>query len=118
MYIMGFIYCITSARSGLRYYGSTSREIITRFHEHLENYDTWNASQSFTLYSNGEMKIAKPTFITSYKVIKHGDAQIEMVEECATLDLIEREKHHIRSNPCVNMVFKDPRHYHGYNRPK
>ena len=115
---MGFIYCISSARSGLRYYGSTSRDIITRYNEHLERYDIWKASQSFTLYSNGEMKIAKPAFISSYKVIKHGDARVEMVEECATLDLIEREKHHIRSNNCVNIEFKDYRHYHGYNRPR
>jgi hypothetical protein len=115
---MGFIYCISSARGGIAYYGSTSRDIYIRFDEHKEGYDMWKASQSLTLYSDGQMTRQKPKFITSYKVLKWGDAKVEMVEDCPTVDLIEREKHHIRSNPCVNMIFKDPRHYHGYHRPK
>lgn len=114
---MGFIYRISSAVGKVDYYGSTSRDIFTRFDEHKEGYSIWDAHQSLTIYSDGQMTRSKGKFVTSYKVLKYSDAKVEMVEDCPTVDLIEREKHYIRANPCVNMVYKDPRHYHGYNRP-
>lgn len=83
---MGFIYKITSKHSDLVYVGSTTKTLERRLQEHKSQYKSWK---------NGNYH-----FVTSFKLLEHGDVSIELIEECENLK--EREGYWIRCLPCVN----------------
>ena len=85
MTIKARIYKITSPKTDKVYIGSTTKTIEQRLRKHKTNYNS---------YLNGTM----PKNITSYEVIKHGDAIVELVEEREFKDMkemLERERYYI-----------------------
>ena len=86
----GKIYKITGG--GLTYYGSTIRDLETRFNGHKNDYKKFKQGK-------------KAGCSTSWKVLEHDDAKIELVETIIynkKTELLSRETHFIRNNECVN----------------
>jgi hypothetical protein len=86
----GKIYRITGG--GMTYYGSTTRELKARFNEHRTK---------FSAYKKG-----KGNFVSSFKVLEHDDAKIELVEDVLynkKYELALREKFFISNYDCVNI---------------
>ena len=78
------------------YIGSTTQPLAKRIGGHRTQYKQ---------YQNG-----KSRYFTSYKVLEHGDAKIELIEQvnCKCRDeLIAREGYYIRTLNCVNKVIPD-----------
>ncbi len=87
----GKVYSIRSHLSDDVYYGSTTQPLSKRMVCHRANYNS---------YING-----KRGFVSSFDIMKHGDAYIELVElyPCAhRCELTRREGEIIRQNECVN----------------
>jgi hypothetical protein len=66
-----------------------------RFSEHKRDFENW--------------KIGKHKFVTSFDVLKLGEAKIELVEKvkCNSLDeLQKREAEIIKLSDCVNKTFQ------------
>ena len=87
MSIKARIYKITSPKTDKVYIGSTTKTIEQRLRKHKTNYNS---------YLNGKM----PKNITSYEIIKHGDAIVELVEEREFKDMkemLERERFYIEN---------------------
>ena len=91
-YKNGKIYTIRSHQTDKIYIGSTTQPLSKRFHCHKGRY----------IISLSR----KTNYITSFEIIKYGDAYIELLEEfpCETKDqLHKREGECIRNEPnCVN----------------
>jgi hypothetical protein len=88
MTIKARIYKITSPKTDKVYIGSTTKTIEQRLRKHKTNYNS---------YLNGTM----PKNITSYEIIKHGDAIVELLEEKEFKDkkeMFERERFYIESH--------------------
>jgi len=103
------IYKLVSNSSELVYYGSTYTKLSKRLSGHKTAYKR---------YLNG-----KKNYITSYKLMELGDAQIILVENfpCNNIEeLIARERYYIESNPCVNKVIpgRTKKEYHEVNKEK
>ena len=82
-YSRGKIYKITSPNTDKIYIGSTISPLRNRFYIHVRDYNKWFANNS-------------STYCSSYKIIKEGDAKIELIEEfpCdSRLDLQAREEY-------------------------
>ena len=88
----GKIYSIRSFKTDLIYIGSTcEKRLSARFCKH---------TSAYRLYLNG-----KYGYISSFEIIKHEDAYIELVEEVKdkTKDELHKlEGEYIRKNNCVN----------------
>jgi predicted RNA-binding Zn-ribbon protein involved in translation (DUF1610 family) len=63
------IYKITSPNTDLVYVGQTNKTLKWRFQKHHSSYKAWLAGKPKAIYC------------TSYKVLEHGDARIELIEE-------------------------------------
>ena len=80
------IYCIRSYQTDQMYIGSTCDDLSKRLSSHRSKYKRWNT---------GKTKI----YVTSFEIIKHGDAYIELLEHYPCGDKYEltaREGHWIR----------------------
>lgn len=87
------IYKISSGKS--HYIGSTVQTLDNRFNEHKRDYENY--------------KIGKHKFVTSFEVLKLGDAKISLVEmfKCDSVEeLQKRESEVIKLSDCVNKTFK------------
>ncbi len=88
----GKIYSIRSYLTDLIYIGSTCEtRLSARFSKH--NYD------------NKKYLIDEYHYVSSFDIIKFGDAYIELILECADItkdELRKIEGEHIRKNNCVN----------------
>ena len=90
-YKNGKIYTIRSYQTELIYIGSTCSPLSKRLSQHRKNYKK---------FLNG-----KYNNITSFEILKYGDAYIELLEEypCENKMMLEkREGELIRNNECVN----------------
>jgi hypothetical protein len=89
-YSMGKIYRIVSKNTDKIYVGSTTKDNLkTRLQQHESNY-----------------RLQK-SYYTSYEILKLGDYDIELVEECNCnnkKELRMREKYWIDNSNCVNQV--------------
>jgi ribosomal protein S27AE len=63
------IYKISSPNTDLVYVGETNQTLGRRFGKHHSSYKAWLAGKP------------KASYCTSYKVLEHGDARIELIEE-------------------------------------
>jgi hypothetical protein len=79
-YSKGKIYCIRSHSTDVVYIGSTTNNLACRMAQHRQNYKN---------YLNG-----KYHYVSSFKIIEHGDAYIELVEDCPceTKEQLERRE--------------------------
>jgi len=90
-YSKGKIYAIRSYSTDDVYIGSTCTTLTKRLSEHKCGYVRWLKKEH--------------TYMTSYEVLKYGDAYIELVEECPCenkAQLNRREGEIVRSMTCVN----------------
>src|SRR3989304_4474270 len=90
-YQKGKIYAIRSYTTDMVYIGSTTQPLSRRLSKHRSNYKRFLAGK----YNN----------VTSFELIKHGDAYIELVEDypCDRKDqLLKREGELIRETNCIN----------------
>jgi hypothetical protein len=90
-YQKGKIYKVVSNTVEGTYYGSTADELWSRFGKHKKDYNQW--------------KKGKYPYVTSFKLIEAGDAEIILVEKYPCNDKIElkaRERWYIENNECVN----------------
>jgi predicted GIY-YIG superfamily endonuclease len=90
------IYKITSSKTDKIYIGVTTKSLETRMKQHLQHYERF-------------IKNDLPTdFISSFQVIKNGDAKIELIEmfPCKSkFELEDREKYLINhTENCVNLI--------------
>ena len=85
------IYRIVCNKTGLTYYGSTCKKLCQRIAQHRTDYKR---------YLDGKFP-----YITSFEIIKNGDYDIILVEECPCENkeqLKARERYHMDNNDCVN----------------
>ena len=92
----GKIYKIVSKKTGKIYIGSTQKELEKRLRGHICDYNKW-------------LKGAKK-YVSSYKIIENGDAEIKLIENypCKKLiELLKREEYWINKliNECVNIYY-------------
>jgi hypothetical protein len=88
----GKVYAIRSHLTNEIYIGSTTQTLAQRIGKHRTCYRLWVADNSKTYY-------------TSFEILKHGDAYIELLElvPCSCkAELHRREGELIRANTCVN----------------
>lgn len=108
-YQKGKIYKIVSNTVEGVYYGSTADTLWSRFGTHKSDYNKW--------------KKGKRGYVTSFKFIEAGDAEIILVEKYPCNDKIElkaRERYYIENNDCVNKVIpnRTKKEYYQDNREK
>ena len=85
------IYKIVSDSCDSVYYGSTCQKLSQRMAGHRASYKSWKAG--------------KHNYVTSYDIIKHGDAIIVLVEDvpCDSKEqLLKIERRYVENNDCVN----------------
>ena len=90
-YKNGKIYTIRSYQTDDIYIGSTTQILTKRLSYHTKNYKCW--------------KNGKYHYVSSFELIKYGDAYIELLELCSCdskMELGRREGELIRSMDCVN----------------
>ena len=95
-YQNGKIYCIRSFKTDDIYIGSTTRKLSSRMSDHRSSYKKW---------ING-----KDHYMTSFELIKQGDAYIELLElyPCNIVEeLCKKEGEYIRNMVCINKVIPD-----------
>ena len=93
-YANGKIYCIRSYQTNDIYIGSTCQPLSRRMTDHRNDYKR---------YTEGNRKNS----ITSFDILKYGDAYIELIElyHCnQKCELLKREGEIIRDRKCVNKV--------------
>ena len=93
-YSLSKIYKLVSNQTDDVYIGSTSQKILSkRFDGHRQHYKCWCEGKENEHY------------MTSYEILKHGDAQIILIENYPCNDKYEleaRERFQIENNKCVN----------------
>ena len=92
-YAKGKIYKITSPKTSNIYIGSTIKELSRRFGSHLSDYKKW--------------KISGTRYQSSFEILNHGEAIIELIElfPCSgKVELNAREHFHMDMNNaiCIN----------------
>ena len=90
----GKVYAIRSNLTNEIYIGSTTQSLAVRMGEHRRKYRLWVADNS-------------KKYVTSYEILKHGDAYIELLElvPCSCrAELCRREGELMRANNCVNKL--------------
>lgn len=91
--MIGRVYCIRSHQTPNIYIGSTKQILCMRMGSHRRDYKKFLNN--------------KTNYITSFEILKYGDAYIELIEEveCETKSqLWAREGHYIRTMDCVNKI--------------
>ena len=89
--MIGYVYVIRSHQTDDIYFGSTTQMLCKRMAKHRESYRYWLDD--------------KYHYVSSFEILKHEDAYIELVETVNfenKKELHAREGHHIRENNCVN----------------
>jgi hypothetical protein len=81
------IYKISSPSTDLVYVGKTNLTLGQRFSCHHSDYKAWLAGKP------------KANYCTSYKVLEHGDARIELIEETENASGKQREVYWINAMP-------------------
>jgi len=92
-YKNGKIYSIRSYQTDMIYIGSTTQDLCVRMAEHRRKYKR---------YLNG-----KSNYISSFDILKRGDAYIELIQAIPCNNVLELRKYegnYIRSMDCVNKV--------------
>lgn len=96
-YANSCIYTIRSPHTDKYYIGSTRSPLRKRLYEHTNSYKVWCKTTD----------IVAQRYLTSYEILKYGDAYIELLEEypCENAQqLHKREGEHIRLHSnCVNI---------------
>jgi len=90
-YANGKIYKIWSTQTEQIYIGSTCTALCSRLAKHRNNFKQY--------------KVGKRGYMTSFEILKYGDAKIELIEDFKTdrrEQLTAREGHYIRTLNCVN----------------
>lgn len=90
-YQNGKIYCIRSFKTNDIYIGSTTQPLCKRIDEHRQSYKTWIDR--------------KRRYVSSFELIKHGDAYIELIflYPCISKEELKREEgKYQREVDCVN----------------
>ena len=90
-YENGKIYKIESDQTDKVYIGSTTEKLSQRMAKHRCNYKKYNEG--------------KYCFVTSFDIIKFGDAKIYLIENfpCNSKEELQsRERHYIKTTECVN----------------
>jgi hypothetical protein len=90
----GRVYCIRSHQTPNIYIGSTEQILCMRMAGHRQNYKRFLNNKC-------------TANVTSYEILKYGDAYIELIEEveCETKSQLRaREGHYIRTMDCVNKI--------------
>jgi len=91
-YKSGKIYCIRSHQTDEIYIGSTTQKLCARMRGHRRSY------KYFKIYKTYK-------YNTSYKILEHKDAYIELIINCPCNnkeELAREEGKYIRENDCVN----------------
>lgn len=123
--IDGFIYKIYSTDNKMNYYGYTTKDIHTRFKQHLYDYIRYNrhtydpdqivnTDTSYNNYITPDFNNTQPdkVYCTSYEIFTFypfDQIKIDIVEHMqnTTLDKIKnKEKYYIQHFPCVNKMSK------------
>ena len=84
------IYKIVCNKTGLIYYGSTTKQLRTRLKEHEARFKKNNGGK-----------------YTCYQILENNDYKIELVEEVSCQskkELRDREAYYIRNYDCINKV--------------
>jgi hypothetical protein len=92
-YSKAVIYSIMSHKTDKVYIGSTVQPLSKRFFEHKSDYD---------LYLKG-----KRCYVSSFEIIKLGDAYVELIKACPCENKTELRKYEgecIRTHDCVNKL--------------
>jgi hypothetical protein len=100
----GYIYCVRSHQTTDVYYGSTEQKLSSRMSGHRSDYKCWINT--------------KKNYVTSFEILKYGDAYIELVEECeytSKQEMQKREGHFIREMECVNKIIAGRTRAEHYN---
>ena len=93
-YQNGKIYKLVSFETDKVYVGATTQQLYKRRSEHKSHYKTWLISRGIN-------------YITSYEIIKYGDFDIILLEECPCdnkSQLHARERYYIEKLDCVNKI--------------
>ena len=80
------IYKITSPNTDIVYVGKTNQTLGRRFSDHLSDRKRFLAGE-------------RRSYCTSYKVLEHGDARIELIEETEDASGKQREEYWINAIP-------------------
>lgn len=97
------IYILSSKSSDKTYIGSTTQKLSYRFSHHICHYKE---------YQQGK----RTKNVSSFELIKLGDAYIELLEECTLENRYERERYWIENTPtCINLI-KKPRRSNDENK--
>lgn len=92
-YTNGKVYRIVSFSTGKQYIGSTCDDLSKRMSKHGRDYRAWQEG--------------KRSYITSFEILGHGDAEIYLIENvnCRSKDeLHKREGEIIQVTDCVNKI--------------
>jgi len=90
-YENGKIYKIESDSTEKVYIGSTTQRLSQRMAKHRANYKKYNEGKYY--------------FVTSFDILKFGDAKIFLIENypCSNKEELEaRQRHYIKTTNCVN----------------
>jgi len=101
-YSLGKLYKLVSNQTEDVYIGSTSQILLSKqLYGHKQHYTCWAEGKENEHY------------MTSYEILKHGDAQIILIENYPCNDKSEleaRERYHIENNKCVNKTIPTRTH--------
>ncbi len=104
-YSQGKVYAIRSHKNNLVYIGSTIQSLPKRMYEHRNRFNRWKAG--------------KRHYTSSFDLLEHGDAYIELIEHYPCADRSELRRRHgeiVRGTPhCVNKRIPGRTHAE-YNR--
>jgi hypothetical protein len=108
-YNRGKVYKIVSPSTDLVYIGSTIQPLHKRLREHRNKYTQFLKGK----YCN----------VTSFEIMKYGDAEIYLIELCdcnSKMELERCERSHIESIECVNKLIpgRTQKEYYNDNRDK
>lgn len=90
----GYVYKIECNKSGMVYYGSTTKTIDHRMKKHIERYNAYLGD--YTRKKSG-----------AYEIFKLCDYRVEVLEILFDLnykELLEREAYYIKNYECINLV--------------
>lgn len=107
IYQVGKVYAIRSFQTDEIYIGSTFNPLFKRLSQHKLDYKKY--------------KNEKYPYVTSFEILKHDDAYIELIEEYQDLtkeQLNQHEGRHIRNNNCVNKCIMGRTKLQHYNDNK
>lgn len=106
-YRNGIIYRLVCNKTNNQYIGSTCMPLRKRLYFHKFQFKKWLEG--------------KNSYLSSFEIIKNEDFDIVLIEEVSCENkqqLLQRERHHIESNTCVNKSIptRTPQEYVEQNR--